>query len=147
MYEPINAVVVMGVAGSGKSAVARALEVRTGARLIEGDAFHHDRNIQKMSSGQPLTDKDRASWLRALEKQLQRAGVDGAGVAVPGRADGGDGAGVDGAVRVAETGHRSAGQLGEQCSAPGGLGVQGRVVGPCQIDVVGSISGQTFEWF
>lgn len=77
MYEPINAVVVMGVAGSGKSAVARALEVRTGARLIEGDAFHPDRNIQKMSSGQPLTDKDRASWLRALEKQLQRAGVDG----------------------------------------------------------------------
>lgn len=77
MYEPINAVVIMGVAGSGKSAVARALEVRTGARLIEGDAFHPDRNIQKMSSGQPLTDKDRASWLRALEKRLQRAKADG----------------------------------------------------------------------
>jgi gluconokinase len=73
MYEPINAVVIMGVAGSGKSAVARALEVRSGARLIEGDAFHPDRNIQKMSSGQPLTDKDRASWLRALGKELQRA--------------------------------------------------------------------------
>lgn len=77
MYEPINAVVIMGVAGSGKSAVARALEVRSGARLIEGDAFHPDRNIQKMSSGQPLTDKDRASWLRALEKRLHRAKVDG----------------------------------------------------------------------
>ncbi|MCO6058083.1 gluconokinase [Pseudomonas sp. MOB-449] len=72
MYEPINAVVIMGVAGSGKSAVARALEVRSGARLIEGDAFHPDRNIQKMSAGQPLTDKDRASWLHALEKQLKQ---------------------------------------------------------------------------
>ncbi|BAN48010.1 gluconokinase [Metapseudomonas resinovorans] len=73
MYEPINAVVIMGVAGSGKSAVARALEVRTGARLIEGDAFHPDRNIKKMSAGQPLSDKDRAGWLHALEKQLKRA--------------------------------------------------------------------------
>ncbi|MFC5699438.1 gluconokinase [Pseudomonas sp. GCM10022186] len=73
MYQPINAVVIMGVAGSGKSAVARALEVRSGARLIEGDAFHPDRNIQKMSAGQPLTDKDRASWLRVLEKRLQQA--------------------------------------------------------------------------
>ncbi|WP_044875414.1 gluconokinase [Pseudomonas sp. LFM046] len=73
MYQPINAVVIMGVAGSGKSAVARALELRSGTRLIEGDAFHPDRNIQKMSTGQPLTDKDRATWLRALEKQLQQA--------------------------------------------------------------------------
>ena len=73
MYQPINAVVIMGVAGCGKSAVGRALELRSGARLIEGDAFHPDRNIQKMSTGQPLTDKDRASWLRALEKQLRQA--------------------------------------------------------------------------
>ncbi|WP_271411967.1 gluconokinase [Pseudomonas sp. Q1-7] len=77
MYEPINAIVIMGVAGSGKSAVARALEVRAGVRLIEGDAFHPDRNIQKMSAGQPLTDKDRASWLRALAKELQRANAAG----------------------------------------------------------------------
>lgn len=73
MYQPINAVVIMGVAGCGKSAVARALELRSGARLIEGDAFHSDRNIKKMSAGEPLTDKDRAGWLRALEKQLRQA--------------------------------------------------------------------------
>lgn len=55
--------VVMGVAGSGKSTVAQALHRRLGWPLAEGDDFHPPENIAKMSSGQPLTDDDRWPWL------------------------------------------------------------------------------------
>ena len=60
----------MGVAGVGKSTVARALAQQMGARFMEGDDFHPAANIQKMQSGQPLDDNDRAGWLAALAHQL-----------------------------------------------------------------------------
>lgn len=63
-------VVVMGVAGCGKSLVGALLAQRMGIALVEGDDFHPPRNIQKMREGKPLTDGDRADWLRRLAQEL-----------------------------------------------------------------------------
>lgn len=71
-----GAAVVMGVAGCGKSTIAKLLAVRLGARLIEGDSLHSAANIAKMSSGTPLTDEDRWPWLEKIGLAL--AGTDGA---------------------------------------------------------------------
>ena len=59
-------VVVMGVAGCGKSTVAEAIRDRLGFELAEGDDFHPQANIDKMSAGIPLTDEDRWPWLRVI---------------------------------------------------------------------------------
>jgi gluconokinase len=56
-------VVVMGVAGSGKSTVGRLLAERLGVPFAEGDAFHASANIAKLSAGHPLDDTDRVAWL------------------------------------------------------------------------------------
>ncbi|HWI82421.1 gluconokinase [Ramlibacter sp.] len=64
-------VVVMGVAGCGKSAVGQRLARVSGLPLIEGDEFHPPANIEKMRSGQPLQDDDRAGWLDRLGRELQ----------------------------------------------------------------------------
>jgi gluconokinase len=69
----MRALVIMGVAGCGKSTVAAALCERTGARLIEGDAFHPESNVRKMSAGIPLTDADREGWLIRLGQALRQA--------------------------------------------------------------------------
>lgn len=71
MNPPLSAIVVMGVAGCGKSSVGAAIAFRSGGRLIEGDAFHPNANIKKMSAGIPLDDDDRAGWLVLLGKELQ----------------------------------------------------------------------------
>lgn len=70
-------VVVMGVAGCGKSAVGRLMADQLVLPLIEGDDFHPPGNIQKMQQGIPLTDEDRVDWLRQLGVELARhpAGV------------------------------------------------------------------------
>lgn len=68
-------VVVMGVAGCGKSAVGGRIADALGLPLIEGDDFHPPRNIEKMRDGVPLTDEDRAGWLAQLGTQLQRHGT------------------------------------------------------------------------
>ncbi|ANY87294.1 MULTISPECIES: gluconokinase [Pseudomonas] len=71
MNSPQTAIVVMGVAGCGKSCVGAAIASTSGGRLIEGDAFHPAENIQKMSAGIPLNDDDRAGWLVRLGQELQ----------------------------------------------------------------------------
>lgn len=63
--------VVMGVSGSGKSTVGKALAAVLGWSFIEGDRFHPKANIKKMESGIPLTDEDRAGWLAALRLQIE----------------------------------------------------------------------------
>lgn len=63
--------VVMGVAGCGKSTLAAALAERLGRPWLEGDAFHSEASRRKMAEGRPLTDADRASWLAALGEQLR----------------------------------------------------------------------------
>ncbi len=62
--------VVMGVAGCGKSAVGQRIARQLNLPLIEGDDFHPPGNIQKMQQGTPLDDADRAGWLRLLGEQL-----------------------------------------------------------------------------
>ena len=60
--------IFMGVAGSGKTTVAKLLAEKTGAAFYEGDDSHSPSNVAKMRQGIPLTDEDRESWLRALRK-------------------------------------------------------------------------------
>lgn len=69
--------VVMGVAGSGKSTIGRALADALGAEFLEGDKFHPAANIAKMSRGEPLTDADRWPWLDRLADELARAKGEG----------------------------------------------------------------------
>ena len=64
--------VVMGVAGCGKSAVGVRIAQLLGLPLIEGDEFHPGRNIEKMRQGLPLDDQDRAGWLERLGEELLR---------------------------------------------------------------------------
>ena len=63
-------VVVMGVAGCGKSAVGERIAASLGLPLVEGDAFHPAGNIEKMRQGLPLDDEDRAGWLAQLAQEL-----------------------------------------------------------------------------
>ena len=55
--------VIMGVSGVGKSAVAQELAARLGWPFEEGDALHPETNVVKMHAGIPLTDADRQPWL------------------------------------------------------------------------------------
>lgn len=68
---PDGALVVMGVAGCGKSSVAAALASALGWRLVEGDDFHSAESRAKMAQGIALDDEDRAGWLDRLAQQLQ----------------------------------------------------------------------------
>lgn len=58
--------VLMGVSGSGKSAVASEVAHQLQAAFLDGDFLHPRSNIVKMSSGEPLNDDDRKPWLQAL---------------------------------------------------------------------------------
>jgi gluconokinase len=58
--------VVMGVAGCGKSSVARGIQDRLGWSFAEGDDLHPIANIEKMSAGTPLDDADRWPWLDSI---------------------------------------------------------------------------------
>jgi gluconokinase len=62
----IAAVVVMGVAGAGKSTIGEALARRLGCEFRDADSFHPPANIAKMKSGVPLSDEDRWPWLQAI---------------------------------------------------------------------------------
>lgn len=77
-----NLYVVMGVTGSGKSTVGAMLARRLGVDFVEGDDYHSPTNVQRMSSGIPLTDDDRADWLRALATRIREAKESGAGLVV-----------------------------------------------------------------
>ena len=58
--------IVMGVAGSGKSTIGQQLADRLGWPFYDGDDFHPAANVAKMRQGQPLTDEDRSGWLSTL---------------------------------------------------------------------------------
>lgn len=73
----VPALVVMGVAGCGKTSVAHAIAASIGGRFIEGDAFHPAENVEKMTRGIPLNDADRAGWLDRLAAELARASAAG----------------------------------------------------------------------
>ena len=58
--------VIMGVASSGKTTIAKELVERLGWVYAEADEFHPQANIDKMAGGRPLVDEDRWPWLRIL---------------------------------------------------------------------------------
>lgn len=63
-------IVVMGPAGCGKSTVVEAIKEQLGYTLAEGDDFHPQANIDKMSAGIPLTDADRWPWLDVINRWM-----------------------------------------------------------------------------
>ncbi|HJS39394.1 MAG TPA: gluconokinase [Burkholderiales bacterium] len=67
-------IVVMGVAGSGKSTVGALLAERLGVQFLDADEFHPPQNVAKMSAGIPLEDADRWPWLARLNAELKQRG-------------------------------------------------------------------------
>jgi gluconokinase len=67
-----KAAVLIGVAGSGKTAVGTKLARQLHFLFLDADDFHPAANIEKMKHGIPLTDEDRDPWLHRLHDELQR---------------------------------------------------------------------------
>ena len=65
--------VMIGVAGCGKSEIGQRLASRLGGRFVEGDALHEAGNVAKMAGGVPLTDADRQVWLLRLQRVIAAA--------------------------------------------------------------------------
>lgn len=63
-------IVLMGVAGCGKSSVGEALSGLTGLPYRDGDDLHPAANVEKMRQGVPLTDDDRWGWLDRVARVL-----------------------------------------------------------------------------
>ncbi|PWK71026.1 gluconokinase [Streptomyces sp. CG 926] len=66
-------IVVMGVAGTGKTTVGQLLAKALGVPYAEGDAFHPAANVAKMSAGTPLDDADRRPWLDAIGEWIRNS--------------------------------------------------------------------------
>lgn len=75
-------IVVMGVAGSGKTTLASHLAERLGVPFVEGNSLHPPANVKKMASGIPLTDEDRWPWLEAIGDRIEAERSTGHGVVV-----------------------------------------------------------------
>ena len=63
-------VVLMGVSGCGKSTVGAMLAEKLGWRFREGDDFHPPENVDKMSRGVALSDRDRMPWLVRIKREI-----------------------------------------------------------------------------
>src|SRR5271169_5020939 len=72
-----RAVILMGVAGSGKTAVGMQVARTLDWIFLDADNFHPPANIEKMKHGIPLNDQDRAPWLQRLHDELQRQIAEG----------------------------------------------------------------------
>lgn len=70
--------VVMGVAGSGKTSIGEGVAELIGGTFIDGDDYHPQSSIDKMASGDPLTDEDRWPWLEIISQELAR--IEGIGL-------------------------------------------------------------------
>lgn len=66
-------VVVMGIAGSGKTTVGQRLAAELGWRFVDADDLHPRANVEKMAAGVALTDEDRWPWLEQLRGEVERA--------------------------------------------------------------------------
>ena len=69
-------IVIMGVAGSGKTTVAEALAEALDWPAYDADHYHPESNVAKMTKGEPLTDADREAWLDALATLLRGHAVE-----------------------------------------------------------------------
>ena len=77
-----TAVVLMGVCGSGKSTIGRALALATGGKFFDGDDFHPPANVEKMRAGISLTDFDRQGWLETMRDLIDHESHDSTGAPV-----------------------------------------------------------------
>ncbi len=68
----MKSIVIMGVAGCGKSSVGARVAAATGMPLVEGDDHHSPANRSKMQQGIALTDADREGWLATLSEQIRQ---------------------------------------------------------------------------
>jgi gluconokinase len=75
-------VVLMGVAGSGKTTVGKLLASQLGWTFADGDDYHSAANVEKMRSGIPLTDADRVPWLESLRSSIVSWITDGTNAAL-----------------------------------------------------------------
>jgi gluconokinase len=66
----VQVIILMGVCGSGKTTVGKALSKRLGWTFFDGDDYHLPSSVEKMASGIPLTDEDRWPWLNALRVMI-----------------------------------------------------------------------------
>lgn len=63
-------IIIMGVAGSGKSLIGSMLAQRLGGIFEDADDFHPASNKAKMSAGTPLNDDDRWPWYAILRQRI-----------------------------------------------------------------------------
>jgi gluconokinase len=73
----VRVVIVMGVAGAGKTLVGSALARELGWAFYDADDFHSPENVAKMHAGIGLTDADRAPWLAKLRDLIDHVIRDG----------------------------------------------------------------------
>ena len=65
-------VLVMGVAGVGKTTIGEPLARALGWRFLDADDYHPPENVAKMKAGVPLQDADRWPWLSRLNRELKQ---------------------------------------------------------------------------
>jgi gluconokinase len=67
-------IVLMGVAGSGKTTIGRLVAARLGAPFVDADDFHSADAIAAMRAGRPLDDAERAPWLQRVRAAVETVG-------------------------------------------------------------------------
>lgn len=65
-------IILMGVSGSGKTTVSQSLASATNWEFYDADFFHSSEAKTKMASGEPLTDEDRAPWLKEMQTAIDQ---------------------------------------------------------------------------
>jgi len=66
-------VLVMGVAGSGKTTIGQGIAAAIDGQFLDADDFHPKENVKHMAAGKPLNDEMRWPWLDALGEAVRES--------------------------------------------------------------------------